>query len=730
MKTLTAVHLKHQDDEKIEAIWLRIVTKSSSVIIGSLYRPPDNTAFFEDIVIPLEKAWCKYKNLVLVGDFNVNYSKTAHGHELRLQEKLNSVLVQFDCSVMNKDFTRVTPTTKTMIDLIITNKANLVKNIETADTGISYHNLVSFSMDFKQRKVTPRIVTIRNCKKMEIEKFKSDLQNAPWSTCGMFEDVEDKYSVWTDIFKDICEEHVPKRKVKLRRHSLPWMSGAVRHKMNRRYKALQKAKKERNNEGLWKEYRKLRNEVTAELRKAKSTYFAELADGQKINTREYWKILNQASGKKSNMNTIRAIRSDTGALVTNEREIANILNKHFATTGERLAGLLNNHYVPTVELIDRISPTVMEIEIQEENVKESLLRLNTHKATGPDDLPPILLRAAAEEIAPSLTDIFQTSVRTATLPSLWKVARIAAAHKKDDETDRDNYRPLSMLCTPSKLMEKEVHRTLVNHIDTNPGVLNPNQWAYRELLLHRTEIWRKAIDSNRVVGVVFIDFKKVFDSVPHHQLLLKLQRAGISGNVLLWIRNYLCNRRQFTKIGQCDSEREGVYYGVPQGSVLGPLLFALFCDDLPDCARHDDEELEMYADDTTLTSIGETVDQVILKINETLGLVSEWCYKNGMTVHPAKTEAMLIKRGTFIGPLPPVQLNGSLVKWVKKSKSLGVILDNKLKWKGHTENVKLAFVRNLNLLKSMDFLPKYMLEDFYWKVIFPSVTQMMPKIRL
>ena len=97
---------------------------------------------------------------------------------------------------------------------------------------------------------------------------------------------------------------------------------------------------------------------------------------------------------------------------------------------------------------------------------------------------------------------------------------------------------------------------------------------------------------------------------------------------------------------------------MPQGSVLEPLLFALFCDDLPDCARHDDEELEMYADDTTLTSIGETVDQVILKLNETLGLVSEWCYKNGMTVHPAKTEAMLIKRGTFVGPSTT-----STVKW-------------------------------------------------------------------
>ena len=139
-----------------------------------------------------------------------------------------------------------------------------------------------------------------------------------------------------------------------------------------------------------------------------------------------------------------------------------------------------------------------------------------------------------------MTDIFQTSARTAALPGLWKVERIAAAHKKDDETDRDNYRQLSMLCTPSKLMEKEMYKTLVNLIDINHGLLNPNQWANGEnssteaLLLHRTEMWRKAVDSNRVAGVVFIDFKKAFDSVPHHQLLLKLQRAGISGNLLLW----------------------------------------------------------------------------------------------------------------------------------------------------------------------------------------------------
>ena len=167
--------------------------------------------------------------------------------------------------------------------------------------------------------------------------------------------------------------------------------------------------------------------------------------------------------------------------------------------GEKLARFIDNRHVPTAELIDRISPTVMEIEMQDESVKENLLRLNIHKATGPEDLPPILLRVAAEEIAQSLTDIFQTSAKTATLPSLWKVTRIAVL---------DHY-PCCM-CTPSKLMENEVHKTSVNHIAINPGLLNPNQWAYRKnnsteaVLLHRTEIWRKAVDSDRVVGVVFV----------------------------------------------------------------------------------------------------------------------------------------------------------------------------------------------------------------------------------
>lgn len=161
---------------------------------------------------------------------------------------------------------------------------------------------------------------------------------------------------------------------------------------------------------------------------------------------------------------------------------------------------------------------------------------------------------------------------------------------------------------------------------------------------------------------------------------------------------------------------------MPQGSVLGPLLFALFCDDLPNCAGENNEDIEMYADDTTLYCIGDCVDHVVTLLNSALKNIENWSAKNGMTVHPDKSEEMLIKRGKFVGPLQPLLLNGKIIKWVTHSRILGLFVDESLKWTNHVEDLLLSYARKLNLLKSLRFVPEHMLKDFYWKVIFPSVS--------
>ena len=161
---------------------------------------------------------------------------------------------------------------------------------------------------------------------------------------------------------------------------------------------------------------------------------------------------------------------------------------------------------------------------------------------------------------------------------------------------------------------------------------------------------------------------------------------------------------------------------MPQGFVLGPLLFAIYCDDLPSCAEIEGKNIEMYADYTTLYCISNTVDQVAELLNTVLTRKNDWSHKNVMTVHPDKSEAMIIKTGTFIGPLPSLWLNGNTVKWVKSSRVLGLNLDMCLKWREHIEELQLSYAKKLNLLKAMRFLPRQMLNDFYWKVVYPAVT--------
>ena len=201
-----------------------------------------------------------------------------------------------------------------------------------------------------------------------------------------------------------------------------------------------------------------------------------------------------------------------------------------------------------------------------------------------------------------------------------------------------NYRPLSILSVPSKILESCVNDTIVSHVTEN-GLVTDKQWAYRKghstelLLVHLTETWRKAVDSNLVVGVACVDFTKAFDCVPHQRLIHKLHNQfGIEGQLLAWLESYLSNRKQFTVINGEKSTLTSVSTGAPQGSVLGPTLFALYTNDLPTSVKYG--TTYMYADDTTLYCIGNSVDEVAAALNLALHDLNNWCIQNSLTPHP------------------------------------------------------------------------------------------------
>ena len=184
------------------------------------------------------------------------------------------------------------------------------------------------------------------------------------------------------------------------------------------------------------------------------------------------------------------------------------------------------------------------------------------------------------------------------------------------------------------------------------------------LLVKMTEEWRRALDNNLVVGVVFVDFRKAFDSISHPVLLRKLQELGVSGNLWSWIKNYLSNCHQVTVINGHTSKSLPVKFGVPQGSVLGPILFSLFCNDLPDINDSKEGKIFMYADDTTLYAIAPNHDLVAISLNKMLEKLFKWCSQNRLTPHPDKAELMLMSRKELIGPLQCIKLGGSTTKQV------------------------------------------------------------------
>ena len=230
--------------------------------------------------------------------------------------------------------------------------------------------------------------------------------------------------------------------------------------------------------------------------------------------------------------------------------------------------------------------------------------------------------------------------------------------KKGNPCDTNNYRPIFLLSIPGKILEAVVCNSINDHLQSH-NLLSCNQRGFRKngstegLLLHMTEIWKSALDQGLVVGVLFVDFRKAFDSVNHSILLEKLKATGISGSLFSWLANYLSNRNQFVQISGKKSALQPVKYGVPQGSILGPRFFSIHVNDLPESISYGD--LHMFADDTTVYTIGKDTDMIISLLQCILSQLHLWCTANRLIAYESKTEAMIISRSTFIGPLPALR---------------------------------------------------------------------------
>ena len=328
-----------------------------------------------------------------------------------------------------------------------------------------------------------------------------------------------------------------------------------------------------------------------------------------------------------------------------------------------------------------------------------LVNLNVSKAHGPDGITARMLREAAPAISASLTKLFNLSIQNGQLPDDWKIGNITPVHKKGKKELVENYRPISLTSLVVKTLERLIYNRVFAFVDSN-NLLSNQQYGFRPvysctsqlILLFHT--WDKNLDERSSTDVIFLDFEKAFDSVPHDRLLLKLNQYGISGELLTWFSKFLTNRYQRVVLEGYHSDLVLVRSGVPQGSILGPLLFLLYVNDIPD---HLSSTTVMFADDTLLYDRCPSTETSI-SIQESLDQANEWCGKWLLRTNAKKCEPMKFTRAR-----KPASCNYSIdnkpLSQVSTHKHLGVILSEDLSWKSHILSITARANRLLGLLK-------------------------------
>jgi len=648
-----------------------------------------------------------HRRIIVCGDFNINLLNNSP-----LTTKFYNLTQMLNLRQVISVPTRITPTSESLLDLCIVDDPNSVVNSGTLDFGISDH-LLCFAI-FKWKSVPlQKLSTVyrRSMKNFNQSDFNADLEIAPWSILEMFDDPSDKTEIYNLLLSDILDLHAPLKKVKTRKHNAPWITRDLRKKMIYRDRLHRKFLQTRLNTD-YERYRKFRNQVTKWQRSAKKSYVSDLV-AKKVHPSNLWSAIkvckcNGLSAKSSTTNTPPASNLNS--------YFASITSANHAVAHDSVVPLSPSAHVDVCDL-PLISPSTCSALLSELKPKTS---------SGVDTVSAVVLRSSPETLSTPLATIINSSIASTSFPSQWKSAIIHPLHKKGPTSTCSNYRPISMLPAASKVAEMYIVNILTDHLERN-NLLHPLQSGFRRghstqsLLLYLTDSWYKSLDRGDMVGVVYLDIAKAFDTINHSLLLHKLKvQFNLSDQLCQWIKCYLSNRVQAVAANSTVSPYLSIGSGVPQGSVLGPLLFSMYINDLP-AATTSPSQTALFADDTTIFASGKTTAIISSRLNTIMSCVNQWLIDNGLSLNVTKSKCMLIHPKRKHPSALNITFNGSIIEQVETFKLLGVIIDHHLHWRPHIDSLVKSVSRNVHLMRRLSWLlPVSALKAFYFAYIATS----------
>ena len=470
-----------------------------------------------------------------------------------------------------------------------------------------------------------------------------------------------------------------------------WYTTEMRHTINR-CKTLTRRNKSKPTESTSLRLSNLSTHLQELMTTAKSEYEKSLAVCFKFNPSKLFRHLRDLSKKSPQTRTI----IHNGSIITETGQIAEIFNKYFNSTFTR-----SDYTLPPWDKMPSPTYQLSSISIEESEVYETLTSLDTTKSPGHDNINASTLKCCATALTRSVTHIFNSSLSSHTFPPHWKVHKICPIPKKGDPHLVENFRPISLLPIISKVFETIIYKKIITFVRPKItcqqfGFLR-NRSCLSQLILFFSQVFDN-IENRKPTDVIYLDFKKAFDTVPHNELLLKLWKTGITGPLWLWFKSYLHDRIHFTSVINTPSNYLPVMSGVPQGSILGPLLFIIFINDLPECISSANPFL--FADDTKLVKcITSTEDQ--LELQTDINQLSSWCTTWNMQLNEGKCNVLRITHPSWHEENPNTlySIHNSHLNFATKEKDLGLCIANNLSWSLHYNLISSKAYRALNLIR-------------------------------
>lgn len=715
----------------IECLSLSIrLSKKTKLSIITAYRPPASN--HEDFSAQLSQVTdislsLKPTALCIAGDFN---AKTAEWYHKQKTDSPGKHLYNFSIShnltqVISQPTYGLHTDSPSLLDLMFIDKPHLVKHASVL-SPITDHCPTIVQLQMRGQPIfKPSSSFSWDYDNADFDGLRSALATIDWSPVLTSDDVDQTVTSWSTQFLQVLHQHVPLKKHCHRPGSKPWYSPFLRKLAKFKDRLFLKSRGCAADSTEVLSFKKARNWYVSELRKAEHLFYRSLQARFPANSQRWWSKLKRAVSW-SPKHSIPPL-SSASCLHLSPVEKAETLNNMFSSQCS----------VPPMDSSPTLPQPTLSFNfpmITEDVIQKSLCDLNVMKSAGLDKLSNRILKESAKYIAAPLLHIFNLSLTSGTFPKQWKVAKISPVYKKKgSQSDPSNYRPISLLCSVSKVFESLIKTHLLNFCQSNQ-VLPPEQYGFLPgrsttwQLLSLLEDFYDSIDNRNHVHALFLDVSKAFDRVDHSLLLKKCSSIGLSDQSCQWLASYLKDRFIITYVDGQASSPLPTSSGVPQGSVLGPLLFLIYFSSLPNSIETSSSS--MFADDTLVYNLNcsyyakpDTHTCCTLQLD--VDRVSNWAKVWNTTFNATKSANIVFGRALKEdGQVPALSLDGTPVPRCTSTRHLGLTLTSSLQWSVHIDQLIHSVGWKVCLLKRLAFsarLPLRTLSHLYCSLIRPSL---------